>query len=186
MRLPGRQPRPARASPTPGGGGAHASHAGEPRSNRRRQGLCSKARLWRARRSLLYLLKIKNAAELSLRLGERSGDRSLGDTHYVGDLGIGEIGVVAEEDDESASWRQRLHRRPDVSIRAVRVSRKLPIQCPLAAKLVARLECHIERDPPNPGLQTPFAAESAPLVQRAREGFLNDLAGEVLAPDDAR
>ena len=170
----------------PGGGGGHLSPFGESLPNHRRLAPCPGARLWRVRRSPLSLLEFEVTTELGPRLSQRRGDGSLCDSHHVGDLRVGEIGEVAEEDSEPPPWRERLHSGPDILIRAAGTSRHFSIQFPLAPEVSARLERHVERDPPDPGLQAPLAAKSTPVAQCAREGVLNDLTGEVVASDHTR
>jgi len=121
-----------------------------------------------------------------VRLSERRRDSSLRDTGDLGDLRVGEISEVAQEDDKAATRRKRAHRGSNVIVRRRSMYRRLLfVELPLPTQLAALLKSDVERNLPNPGLETPVAAELPLLAQRPGESLLDDLTCKFMASDHA-
>ncbi len=122
MRQPRRRPRPARPrrSGADGDGAGRAARAPRPARSRppsrgrqaarraRRRGSASPTSQRSA--SNVGLLGTERVPQLGARLGEGCGDGPLAHAGDLGDAGVGEVGVVAQEDHQPAARRQLAQR----------------------------------------------------------------------------
>jgi hypothetical protein len=118
---------------------------------------------------------------------ERGGDRPFADRDGGRDRSVVEIGVVAEEENESLPLREELDRRPDEltpRIFAGRLEIRELVELMFESLLRAGITGRVHDDPPHPAIEVAATLEAIALPDGSYERLMDDVRREISTPDD--